>query len=154
MTRKQFREKFHGEKPPIYTPESIVGKSLGNKIRRRISQKFRDQKNDNKKRSNINLGCTTGKFPPIRELWKTQTIKNLISFFMKDYMETDDNGLPVKMDKDPEVTDDEYEEKVKEVYRRKPKDYRLLLKKSIHSENSQKRKRKNPGKEAAENKKE
>ena len=33
-------------------------------------------------------------------------------FFMKEYMEKGDNGLPVKMDKDPEVTNDEYEEKV------------------------------------------
>ena len=59
---------------------------------------------------------------------------------MKEYMKKGDNGLPVKMDKDPEVTDDEYEEKVKEAYRRKPKDYELLLMKSIHSENSQQRK--------------
>ena len=71
MTRKEFREKFPGEKPPTYTPESTVRKSLGNKIRRRISQKFRDQKNDNKKRSSINLGHTTGNPPPITELRKT-----------------------------------------------------------------------------------
>ena len=43
--------------------------------------------------------------------------------------------------------------KVKEAYRRKPKDYKLLLMKSIHSENSQKRKRKNPSEETAEIKK-
>ena len=59
---------------------------------------------------------------------------------MKEYMEKGDDGLPVKMDNDPEVTDDEYEERVKEEYRRKPKDYELLLMKSIRSENSQKRK--------------
>ena len=153
MTRKQFREKFPGERPPTYTPESIVRKSLSNKIRRRISQKFRDQKNDNKKRSSINLGHTTGNPPPITELRKTRTIKNLMIFFMKEYMEKGDDGLPVKMDNDPEVTDDEYEERVKEEYRRKPKDYELLLMKSIRSENSKKRKRKNPGEEAAENKK-
>ena len=57
------------------------------------------------------------------------------------------------MDKDPEATDDEYEEKVKEAYRRKPKDFKLLLMKSIHAESNQKRKRKNPSKEASENKK-
>ena len=153
MTRKQFREKFPGEKPPTYTPESLARKSLGNKIRRYISEWFRDQKNDNKKRSSINLGRTTGKPPPIKELRKTQTIKNLMCFFMKEYMEKGDNGLPVKMDKDPEVTNDEYEEKVKEAYRRKPKDYELLLMKTICSENSQQRKRKNPREEAAENKK-
>ena len=153
MTRKEFREKFPGEKPPTYTPESTVRKSLGNKIRRRISQKFRDQKNDNKKRSSINLGHATGNPPPITELRKTRTIKNLMIFFMKKYMEKGEDGLPVKMDNDPEVTDDEYEERVKEEYRRKPKDYELLLMKSIRSENSQKRKRKNPEEEAAENKK-
>ena len=45
-----------------------------------------------------------------------------MTFFMKEYMAKGDDGLPVKMDNDPEVTHDEYEEKVKEVYRRKTKD--------------------------------
>ena len=71
MIRKEFREKFSGEKPPTYTPEIIARKSLSNKIRRRISQKFRDQKNDNTKRSSINLGHTMGKPPPIRVMKNT-----------------------------------------------------------------------------------
>ena len=43
-----------------------------------------------------------------------------MSFFMKYYMEKGFDGLPVKMDKDQEVTDNEYKEKGKEAYRRKP----------------------------------
>ena len=150
MTRKEFREKVPEKKPPTYTEESKARKSLRNRIRRLISQRFRDQKNDNKIRSSINLGRTTGKPPPITELRKTQTIENLIIFFLKEYMEKGEDGLPVKMDGDPEKTDDEYEEKVIEAYRRKPKDYELLLKKSIRSENSRQRKRKNSGEEATE----
>ena len=33
-----------------------------------------------------------------------------------------ENSHPVKMDNDPEATDDQYKEKVKEENRRKPKD--------------------------------
>ena len=171
MTRKEFRKKFPQKKPPTYTEESKARKSVGNIIRRRISQRFRDQKNDNKKRSDINLGRTRGKLPPIRKLRKTQTIENLMIFFIREYIEKGEDGLPVKMYNDPEETDDEYEEEVKEEYTRKPKDYELWLKKSIRSENSRQRKnvkeaptetkrkslrqqreRKNPGEEAAKNK--
>ena len=70
------------------------------------------KKNDNKKRSSINLSHTKGKHQAIRELRKTQTVKNLMTFFMKEYMEKGEDGLPLKMDNDQEVTDDEYKEKV------------------------------------------
>ena len=33
-------------------------------------------------------------------------------FFMTEYMEKGEDGLPVKMDNDPEVTDENYKEKV------------------------------------------
>ena len=72
---------------------------------------------------------------------------------MKEYMEKGEDGLPVKIDNDPEVTDENYKEKVKEEHRGKPTEgYELLLMKSIHLENSQKRKRKNSREEVAENK--
>ena len=70
------------------------------------------KKNDNKKRSSINLGHTKGQHQAIRELQKTQTVKNLMTFLMKEYMEKGEDGPPLKMDNDQEVTDDEYKEKV------------------------------------------
>ena len=42
-----------------------------------------------------------------------------MSFFMKDYMEKDDNDLRVKIDKDPEATDDEYKQKSKRSIQKK-----------------------------------
>ena len=65
------------------------------------------RKNSNKKRSSINLGHTTGKPPSIRELQKTQIVENLRTFFMNEYIEKGEDGLPVKMGNDSEVTDDE-----------------------------------------------
>ena len=49
MTRKKFREKFPGEKPPTYTLESRKRKSVDNIIRRRISDNSETRKTTTRK---------------------------------------------------------------------------------------------------------
>ena len=96
------------------------------KIRRRISKRYRDRRNNSR-------------LPPRKQpkddhpLRKTRSVLRLMEYFMDEIKLRGEDGLPVwKEDLDPLVTDDDYEEEVLTAYKNKPSDYEQILAVKLH----------------------
>ena len=112
------------------------------KIRRRISRRYREHRNQSTK------GGVTQ--PPIK---KTESMIKMIEFFMAEIQEKGESGLPVRMDEwdpvDP-VEEEAYEREVMLAYEQKPVNYEEILKVKLHDGSANRKdlqtKRKKPAK--------
>ena len=96
------------------------------KIRRRISKRYRDRRNNSR-------------LPPRKRpkddhpLRKSRSVLRLMEYFMDEIKLRGEDGLPVwKEDLDPLVTDDDYEEEVLNACKNKPPDYEQILAVKLH----------------------
>ena len=130
MTRKQFLHK-KTMKPNMKTPgRSLSARKrfdLRSKIRRRISRRYREHRNNSKLKSYQRPSAAED------SVKKTESVRRLIEFFMAEILEKGEAGLPVwREEYDPKTSSKEYEEAVLKQYRDKPPNYEQLLKVRLH----------------------
>ena len=96
------------------------------KIRRRISKRYRDHRNN----SRIPLRKRPKDDHSVQ---KSRSVLRLMEYFMEEIKLRGEDGLPVwKEDLDPLVTDDDYEEEVLTAYKNKPPNYEQILAVKLH----------------------
>ena len=108
------------------------------KIRRRISRKYREHRNDSRVKVSQRKRPHQGPIP------KSSTMIRMIEFFMAEIREKGDQGLPVWMeDYDPSDPEEEwaYEQKVMAAYEQKPPNYEEILKVQLHDGTFNKKKK-------------
>ena len=130
LTRQEQKELPATIKPKTYSLTAEKRKALRNRIRRRVSKKFREKESTSKLRHMCKKQSKD--LPPIKELRYTRTIRNLISYFVDQYTRYHEAGLPMRMEEsDSDHSDDEYYERTIQCYHNKPPNYEALLVRSL-----------------------
>ena len=131
LTKKQLMHK-QKMKPKMKTPgRSLSARKrfdLRSKIRRRISRRYREHRNNSRLKPHQ-------RSPEDDESVKiTDSVRRLIEFFMAEILEKGEEGLPVwREEYDPKNSSKQYEDAVLEQYRNKPSNYEQLLKVKLHN---------------------
>ena len=102
---------------------------LRTKIRRRISRKYREHRNESR------VKVSQRQHPQQGPISKSSTMIRMIKFFMAEIREKGDQGLPVWMeDYDPSYPEEEwaYKQKSWQLMSKKPENYEEILKVQLH----------------------
>ena len=145
LTKKQIKERRRTDPLIQVARISMSAKQrfhLRCRIRRRVSKRYRDHKNNSRARYIERVkGIPVRK--ATRHFEKTSSINRLVEFFVAEVMEHGRAGMPTWIEEqDPPYSDDEFEERVKTLYKNKPPQYEQLLAIKLHA--TQKGKKKFP----------
>ena len=129
LTRQEMKERRRADPEAVVSKATLSSKErflLRCKIRRRICPSYRDRRNNSriKKRGKKKA----------RAKDKSSSVIKLIEYFMEEIKHKGEAGLPAYREKkDPQSTDDEYEQEVIQAYLDKPVNYEQILKIKLHS---------------------
>ena len=142
LTKQQIKERMKADPLLQVSRISMSAKQryqLRCSIRRRISKRYRDHKNNSRYRY-VERKKGVPQRKPTKDLEKTGTINRLVEFFFAEVLQHGKEGMPTWIEEqDPPYSDEEYEDRVKHLYRNKPPQYEQLLKIKLHSTNRKKR---------------
>ena len=100
---------------------------LRSKIRRRLSKRYRDHRNNSRIKVKDRVEDPAGPVP------KCSYMVKLIEFFLEEVTQKGEQGLPVWMEiLDPLEPSADFEEEVMQAYRNKPSNYENILKVQLH----------------------
>ena len=132
LTSEEYAHYYPGSRLP-YTDEARACKALKNRIKRRISPRFRQLEDVKKSRALIkSKNLPAELMPQLPDGHMTETQDLLIDFFFKQFVYYGSMALPVHFEgDDPTINSDTYGEAVLAQFAAKPDDYELFLSKQL-----------------------